>query len=174
MFDPDKSLLVQLMSFAWISLVLVPPVELEVASGIWENPVVGSALVNSYRQSETPYSSGHRGVDFAVSLGQGVFAPANGTVHYVGKVVDRQLISIRHEGNLISAFEPVCSVLSVGTQVFTGELIGEVCEADQDYVPHCPDQFCLHFSARKSDEYLSPLWLTGDLAPARLLPWIEP
>lgn len=174
MFDPDKSLVIQLMSFVGIALALVPQVELEVASGSWERPVVGSVLVNSYRQSETPYSAGHRGVDFAVSLGQGVFAPADGTVHFVGKVVDRQLISIRHNGNLISAFEPVCSVLSVGAQVFTGDLIGEVCEPDQEYQPHCQDQFCLHFSARKNDEYLSPLWLTGDLAPARLLPWIEP
>jgi murein DD-endopeptidase MepM/ murein hydrolase activator NlpD len=138
------------------------------------SPVVGSSLINSYRQSETEYSSGHRGVDYEVKLGQGVFAPAVGKVHFVGKVVDRQLISLAHQGELFSAFEPVCSTLKPGQEVKQGDLIGEVCEADEGYQQHCYQMFCLHFSIRKNGKYLSPLWFTGELAPSRLLPWVEP
>lgn len=137
-------------------------------------PVVGSLLVNSYRQAEGPYGAGHRGVDYEVKLGQGVFAPADGRVHFVGKVVDRQLISLSHQGEVLSAFEPVCSMLKVGQTIARGDLIGEVCEADDDYKQHCQDVSCLHFSIRKNGDYLSPLWFTGELTPSRLLPWIEP
>lgn len=137
-------------------------------------PVVGSVMVNEYRQSETPYSAGHRGIDYEAKLGQGVFAPASGQVHFVGKVVNRQLISLAHEGHLLSAFEPVCSQLLEGDEVAPGQLIGEVCEGDSSYEPHCEPTICLHFSVRKSGEYLSPLWFTGELQPSRLLPWREP
>lgn len=174
MMEPKQQLLVQLTALMSLSLTALPPISNGIPAGDWELPVVGAALVNSYRQSETPYSEGHRGVDFAVNLGHGVFSPANGTVHFVGRVVDRQLISIRHDGNLLSAFEPVCSLLQVGQSVSTGDLLGEVCEPESNYQSHCPNQTCLHFSARFNGEYLSPLWLTGDLPPARLLPWIEP
>lgn len=137
-------------------------------------PVIGSSLINSYRQSETEYSAGHRGVDYEVELGQGVFAPGDGRVHFVGKVVNRQLISLAHDNNLLSAYEPVCSSLQEGDSVNAGDLIGEVCEADGSYKPHCEQLFCLHFSIRRNGEYLSPQWFTGELSPSRLLPWIEP
>lgn len=137
-------------------------------------PVVASEVINHYRQAETPYSSGHRGVDYAVDLGQGVFAPADAVVHFVGTVVDRPLISLRHSGDLLTSFEPVCSKLLEGEQVVQGDLIGEVCEAEASYSQHCTSITCLHFSVRKSGEYLSPLWFIGDLEPSRLLPWIEP
>jgi hypothetical protein len=81
---------------------------------------------------------------------------------------------LSHEGNLVSSYEPVCSSLVVGQEVSAGDLVGEVCEADLGYLQHCADAFCLHFSTRRDGEYLSPLWFTGELAPSKLLPWIEP
>jgi hypothetical protein len=113
-------------------------------------------------------------VDYEVTLGQGVFAPANATVSFAGLVVDRPVLSLSHNGQVVSAFEPVCSALNVGEQVVAGELVAEVCEPEQDYVPHCNDKLCLHFSVRRNGEYLSPLWFTGQLSPSVLLPWIEP
>lgn len=174
MIEPDRLSYLQLASFLVLSISWqLPSPSLGQEPG-FESPTVGSALVNSYRQSEGPYGPGHRGVDYEVDLGQGVFAPADGQVHFVGKVVDRQLISLSHPGDLLSAFEPVCSVLARGEKVSKGDLIGEICEADQGYLQHCLDVFCLHFSVRKNGEYLSPLWFTGELAPSRLLPWIDP
>jgi murein DD-endopeptidase MepM/ murein hydrolase activator NlpD len=102
-----------------------------------------------------------------------VFAPAEGKVHFVGKVVNRQLISLDHGQELLSAFEPVCSQLIEGDSIVSGQLIGEVCEGGASYDPHCQPSICVHFSVRKNGEYLSPLWFTGELKPSRLLPWIE-
>ena len=91
-----------------------------------DSPLVGSSVVRQYRQSETPYSAGHRGIDYEATLGQAVFAPAEGKVHFVGEVVNRQLISLDHDQELLSAFEPVCSQLTEGDSVVSGQLIGEV------------------------------------------------
>jgi murein DD-endopeptidase MepM/ murein hydrolase activator NlpD len=166
--------MLQLTSFLVLSLSWQLPTPSLGAEVGFSAPVIGSGLINSYRQSEGPYGPGHRGVDYQVELGQGIFAPQDGNVHFVGKVVNRQLISLSHDGNLLTAFEPVCSKLTQGEQVFKGDLIGEVCEADESYQPHCEDTFCMHFSIRKNGEYLSPLWFTGELTASRLLPWIEP
>jgi murein DD-endopeptidase MepM/ murein hydrolase activator NlpD len=138
-----------------------------------DSPLVGSSVVREYRQSETPYSTGHRGIDYEATLGQAIFAPADGKVHFVGEVVNRQLISLDHDQELLSAFEPVCSQLTEGDSIVSGQLIGEVCEGDSSYDPHCQPSICVHFSVRKNGEYLSPLWFTGELKPSRLLPWIE-
>ncbi len=174
MIEPDRLKTIQLASFLILALSWQLPSPSLGSERGFISPVVGSSLVNSYRQSLTPYSAGHRGVDYQVAIGQGVFAPSSGRVHFVGRVVNRQLISLSHDGGLLTAFEPVCSELKSGQQVTRGELIGEVCEADQSYQPHCEDVFCLHFSVRRNGEYLSPLWFTGELSPSRLLPWVDP
>jgi murein DD-endopeptidase MepM/ murein hydrolase activator NlpD len=170
--EPQKNLMIQLSVFLGVAMALTHSPPSFSSSAAWERPLVGSSLLRSYLQSESPYSAGHRGVDYQVKLGQEVFAPADGRVHFVGQVVNRSLISLSHDGDLLSAFEPVCSDLALGEQVLVGDLIGEVCEGDSTYQPHCPAH-CLHFSARKNGEYLSPLWLLGELGPSRLLPWIE-
>ena len=172
--EPQKIAVLQLAGFLTLSLTwLVPSLSLGNQQS-WVSPVVGSELVTSYRAPETAYGSGHRGVDYQVTLGQAVFAPAAATVSFVGKVVNRQVLSLLHQDNIVSSYEPVCSLLPVGQEVAAGELVAEVCEADQDYVQHCADTFCLHFSTRTDGEYLSPLWFTGELSPSKLLPWIEP
>ena len=172
--EPQKIAVLQLAGFLTLSVTWLVPTPSLGSETVWVPPVVGSQLVNSYKAADTAYGSGHRGVDYQVKLAQGVFAPADATVSFVGKVVDRPVLSLSHEGNLVSSYEPVCSSLVVGQEVVAGELVAEVCEADQHYLQHCPDSFCLHFSTRKDGEYLSPLWFTGELAPSRLLPWIEP
>jgi murein DD-endopeptidase MepM/ murein hydrolase activator NlpD len=172
--EPDRINVLQLASFLALAISWQFPTPSLGAQNEMNSPVVGSGIVREYRQSQTPYSAGHRGVDYEVSLGQAVFAPADGRVHFVGKVVNRYLISLDHGGQLLSAFEPVCSQLNEGDYIVSGQLIGEVCEGEASYDPHCEPKICLHFSVRKSGEYLSPLWFTGELTPSRLLPWIEP
>ena len=174
MIEPQRIAALQLAGFLTLSLTWLVPSPSLGSQPTWSSPVVGSELVSSYRSPETPYATGHRGVDYRVTLGQGVFAPADGTVSFVGKVVDRPVVSLSHHGNLLSSFEPVCSSLVVGQEFSKGDLVGEVCEADQEYIQQCAESLCLHFSTRKDGDYLSPLWLTGELAPSVLLPWIEP
>lgn len=174
MIEPDRIGLLQLASFLALAISWQLPTPSLGAESQFSSPLVGSSVVHEYRQSETPYSAGHRGIDYEAKLGQAVFAPANGQVHFVGKVVNRQLISLNHGQELLTAFEPVCSQLTEGESVVSGQLIGEVCEGEASYHPHCQTSDCLHFSVRKNGEYLSPLWFTGELTPSRLLPWIEP
>ena len=173
MIEPERISLLQLASFLAVALSWQVPAPSLGAERTMDSPLVGSSVVRQYRQSETPYSAGHRGIDYEATLGQAVFAPAEGKVHFVGEVVNRQLISLDHSQELLSAFEPVCSQLTEGDSVVSGQLIGEVCEGGASYDPHCQPSICVHFSVRKNGEYLSPLRLTGELKPSRLLPWIE-
>ena len=173
MIERDRISLLQLASFLAVALSWQVPAPSLGAERTMDSPLVGSSVVRQYLQSETPYSAGHRGIDYEATLGQAVFAPADGKVHFVGEVVNRQLISLDHDQELLSAFEPVCSQLNEGDSVVSGQLIGEVCEGEASYDPHCQPSICVHFSVRKNGEYLSPLWFTGELKPSRLLPWIE-
>ena len=174
MIEPQRIIALQLAGFLTLSLTWLIPSPGLGDQPTWSAPVVGSELVSSYRSPQTPYGSGHRGVDYKVTLGQGVFSPADAEVSYVGKVVDRPVVSLLHSESLVSSYEPVCSSFVLGQKVSKGDLVGEVCEADQEYLQHCADYPCLHFSTRVDGEYLSPLWFTGELSPSVLLPWIEP
>ena len=148
------------------------PADIEVSSLIWRVPLAPPVqLINQYRQPSSDYSAGHRGVDYQVSLGDSVFAPADGTVWFVGKVVDRNIISLKHGSSILTEYEPVCSTLAAGENVALGQLIGLVCDADRGYRQHCPGARCLHFSLRFTGQYLSPLALIGGLNPSRLLPY---
>lgn len=136
-------------------------------------PVQAPELVRSYLQPTSDYSSGHRGVDYRVSLGQKIYAPVSGTVWFAGKVVNRPLLTLRSPaGNLIEV-EPVCSTLVSNTKVKQKEEIGQVCDGDASYRPHCEAMRCLHFSYRTPDGYLSPIWIMGNLRPSVLAPWSD-
>jgi murein DD-endopeptidase MepM/ murein hydrolase activator NlpD len=127
------------------------------------------ALVNLYRQPNSDYSAGHRGIDYQVTPGQSVLAPADGQVWFAGTVVNRPVLSVRHPDGTLSEFEPVCTDLKKGEPIFLGQEIGEVCEAGNTYRAHCDSNTCMHFSIRVVGEYLSPQVFIGGLNPSRLL-----
>lgn len=168
---------------ATLMLALVPGLQQARAAGLSElpanqprvvAPVRDPQLVRSYLQPTSDYSAGHRGVDYRVSLGDEVVAPADGEVWFAGKVVNRELITIKtRDGSALLEVEPVCSAPPAGTAVLIGQVIGEVCEADAGYRQHCADLRCLHFSYRIEKGYLSPVWVMGELNPSRLLPWTD-
>ncbi len=129
-------------------------------------------LVNPYFQPSSDYSAGHRGIDYRVELDQQIYAPVGGSVWFAGEVADRNLISIRTKAGDLIEFEPACSQLQAGQQVFAGQPIATVCDASENYRQHCDWQRCLHFSLRTTLGYLSPLVRYGELAPTVLLPVI--
>ncbi|MEN9749631.1 MAG: hypothetical protein RL149_709 [Actinomycetota bacterium] len=137
----------------------------------WQAPLsTPLRLINPYFQPNSDYSAGHRGVDYRVLEGDSVYAPTRASVWFVGKVVNRAVITLRtHSGDLLE-FEPVCSHLLAGDPVESGQELGQICEADQSYRPHCIGQTCMHFSLRTAEGYLSPLVRYGSLAPTVLLP----
>lgn len=150
-----------------VSLNNLPAIaqRLTLRAGSWSWPVTGAhSIARGYEAPSVFYGAGHRGIDLTAEAGQVVLAPADGVVHFVGKVVDRELISLDHDGHL-STFEPVTSTLTEGDLVARGQVIGNVSTST-----HCT---CLHMGARQGKEYLSPLAMLASIAPAVLLPWDE-
>jgi murein DD-endopeptidase MepM/ murein hydrolase activator NlpD len=136
----------------------------------WQMPLDGPVqLARPYLQPTSDYSSGHRGVDLAVHLSQDVLAPADATVSFVGHLVSRDVLTLSHDGGLVSEFEPACAVVKVGQLVRAGQPIAKACDADPTYQQHCQGLRCIHFSVRLNGKYLSPLALIGGLSPTRLL-----
>lgn len=139
----------------------------------WRVPVENPRLVRQFLQPSSDWSAGHRGVDYVVNDGDPVFAPHDGEISFVGKVVNRSVISIRHSNQLLTSVEPVCPSVAVDEVVSTGQPIGWVC-FPENYPSHCGIDLCLHFSLRNEAGYLSPLVKLGGLSPSRLKPWGEP
>ena len=161
--------LISMVCLTWVQSSAAKEAVLPVQ--VWNPPLQTPVhLVNQYRQPNSDYSAGHRGVDYLASLGQAVLAPADGQVWFVRKVFQRNLITLIHEGGYLSEYEPVCSTLEKGQSVSSGQEIGSLCQGDQSYLQHCASATCLHFSLRKDGAYLSPMVLLGGLNPSRLFP----
>lgn len=121
-------------------------------------------VVAPFRAPPTPYAAGHRGIDIAAERGAGVVAPAAGIVSFAGPVAGRGVVAIDHGDGVVSAIEPVETVVTAGTRVAAGEVIGAVSSGG-----HC-DGRCVHFGVRVHGEYVSPFLFLGGLPRAVLLP----
>jgi murein DD-endopeptidase MepM/ murein hydrolase activator NlpD len=144
--------------------------EFETAASAWQLPFASPhRLVRQYLQPNSDYSAGHRGVDFAGSVGDELLAPADGIITVAKQIVNRPIIAIKNGIQIVTELEPACTSLPVGSQVRKGEPIGRVCLAGPDYKQHCAVETCIHFSLRVNGQYLSPLKLIGGLNPSRLI-----
>lgn len=131
----------------------------------WTWPLEGPrSVAEPFRAPAHEFGAGHRGVDLASAVSATVIAPADGTVAFRGTVVDRPLLTIEHDGGLVSTFEPVSSSLEPGDPVSAGERIGAV-----DVGGHAPHG-TLHVGARLDGEYINPMLLFGAVPRAILLP----
>lgn len=138
----------------------------------WSPPIKNATdadIVQMFIPPDMPWSSAHRGLDIRSDYDD-VLAPNGGEVTFVGVVVDRPVISIKHSNGLITSLEPVESELEVGDAVATGQTIGTLSHE----ASHCDVQ-CVHWGVRKPDG-----WQIGStvrdlyLDPAFLLGWNEP
>ncbi len=145
------------------------------ASKPWVEPVPGllDRIDRDYLAPETEYGPGHRGIDFLISPKEPISAPVSGEVVFVGKVVNRMVLTIRGYDGYLAGFEPLCASVELNQEVTAGEVVGKWCEPEASYLAHCP-KTCLHLSARNSEGYLNPLWLMGLIEPSRLMPLDEP
>jgi murein DD-endopeptidase MepM/ murein hydrolase activator NlpD len=150
-------------------LSLVSPASSTAASAAGATPRWGwpvsapHRIIRPFVAPETAYSAGHRGIDIASAAGSPVFAPEDGVVYFVGVVVDRPVLSIRHSGGLVSSFEPVDSTLVAGAAVRRGDTVATVASG------HCASG-CLHFGVRLFGQYVSPLNYLGGIPRSVLLP----
>ena len=127
-------------------------------------PVAGSAVIHAFDAPEAPWAPGHRGVDLACAVGQDVRAPADGTVAFVGTVVDRSVVTIAHPDGLLSSLEPVLGSVAPGAHVVRGQVVGTL----QGVSGHCAPASCLHWGVRRAARYLDPMELLA--GPVILLP----
>lgn len=148
-----------------------PGLALDPAPLGFRSPVGGlPVVVTAFRPPSHRYGSGHRGVDLAVAAGTPIRAAGAGTVVFAGRLADRPVVSIEHDGGLRTTYEPVEPSVGRGARVAAGDVIGTVAPGH----PSCPGVDCLHWGARLPDRvYLDPLLLLGSW-PVRLWPWDDP
>ncbi|MGC5029532.1 M23 family metallopeptidase [Micromonospora sp. DT229] len=115
-----------------------------------------------------PWLAGHRGVDLIAPAGATIRAAGSGTVSYAGMVAGRPVISVTHPDGLRTTYEPVDPVVTVGTVVVAGTVLGVLVPGHLG----CPEAACLHWGLRRGSDYLDPLALLG-LGRTRLLPLAE-
>ena len=122
------------------------------------------AVVNDFVPPDSPWGSGHRGVDLAGRPGQVVRAALPGRVAYVGLLAGRGVVVVSH-GETRTTYEPVNPAVAVGDAVPAGSRIGELTLPGS----HCSPLACLHWGWLAGEDYLDPLDLVG-AGRVRLLP----
>jgi murein DD-endopeptidase MepM/ murein hydrolase activator NlpD len=122
------------------------------ASGSWTWPVIGP-VIRGFDPPDSPFGSGHRGIDIAAPVGTVVVAPAAGQVSFAGNVGGHLFVTVDHGGGLLST----CSYLSAilvrkGDVVVAGQPLGLSGSGHPgDVIPS------LHFGVRLNGEYVDPL-----------------
>jgi murein DD-endopeptidase MepM/ murein hydrolase activator NlpD len=122
------------------------------ATGPWVWPVVGP-LLRGFDPPDSPYGSGHRGIDIAAAVGTAVLAPADGTVTFAGPVGGNLFLTIDHGGGLESTYSWLASVVARRGQVVTqGQVVATSGTGHTGaVVSH------LHLGVRLDDVYVDPL-----------------
>jgi murein DD-endopeptidase MepM/ murein hydrolase activator NlpD len=138
-----------LASFALLTFAYAAPAQ---APGDWMWPVVGP-LIRGFDPPDSPFGSGHRGIDIAASIGTPVRAAAEGTVTFAGPVGGRLFLTIDHGAGLESTYSWVDSLLvRRGDVVTRGQVIARSGTGHAGaLVPH------LHLGVRLLDVYVDPL-----------------
>jgi murein DD-endopeptidase MepM/ murein hydrolase activator NlpD len=122
------------------------------AAGTWSWPVDG-AVIRPFDAPDSPYGSGHRGIDIAAPVGSPARAPAPGVVAFAGTVGGELFVTLDHGGGLESTYSWLSS-LSVrsGDAVGVGTTLALTGEGHEGVTP--PH---LHFGVRLDDAYVDPL-----------------
>ena len=145
-----------------------PVVDSALSDARYRAPIPGPIVVlRRFERPPTPYSAGHRGVDLGAPRGSLVLAASAGRVSFAGRVAGRGVVVIAHGDGIRTEYEPVVPLVSAGQVVTGGQPVGRV-RGTHDGQP--PDR-CLHWGARRGNEYIDPLLLLRPLGPVRLLPW---
>lgn len=146
----------------------VPAASAATAGG-WTWPVVGP-VIQRFDPPDTPYGSGHRGIDIAAAVGTTVVAPADGTVTFAGPVGGYLFVTIDHGGGLSSTYSWLSAKLvRKGDGVLQGQPIALTGWGHPGApIPH------LHLGVKLDGVYVDPLSYLGPISLAtfvRLAPF---
>jgi murein DD-endopeptidase MepM/ murein hydrolase activator NlpD len=122
------------------------------ASGTWSWPVIGP-VIRGYDPPDSPYGSGHRGIDIAASLGTPVVAVEAGVVSFAGPVGGQLFVSVDHGAGIVSSY----SYLSL-VQVHKGDVVARgftLGRSGSGHVGETPAH--LHFGVRVDGSYADPM-----------------
>jgi murein DD-endopeptidase MepM/ murein hydrolase activator NlpD len=126
------------------------------AYGTYSWPVLGQ-VTRQYDPPETPFGSGHRGIDIAAPLGTPVRAAQGGTVAYSGLVAGALFVSIDHPDGVRTTYSWLSEVRArVGDRVDRGAIVGLTGSGHPGVEP--PH---LHLGARYGGDYIDPMLLLG-------------
>jgi murein DD-endopeptidase MepM/ murein hydrolase activator NlpD len=135
------------------------------ATGTWTWPVVGP-VGRGFDPPDSPYGSGHRGIDIAAPVGTPVRAPASGAVSFAGNVGGHLFLTIDHGEGLLST----CSFLS-SLLVRRGDLVAQGQVVALSGPGHVGDPApSVHLGVRLNGQYVDPL---DYLSPATLVDLIR-
>lgn len=132
-------------------------------------PVVGP-VIQAFDPPDTPYGSGHRGIDVAAEVGTTIVAPADGTVTFAGPIGGYLFVTIDHGGGLSSTYSWLSAKLvRKGDRVLQDQPIALTGWGHPGApIPH------LHLGVKLDGAYVDPLSYLGPVSLAsfvRLAPF---
>jgi murein DD-endopeptidase MepM/ murein hydrolase activator NlpD len=107
-------------------------------------PPVEGRVIDPFRPPDEPWLPGNRGIEYETRPGEVVRASADGVVTFAGSVAGSFFVTVRHDGTLVTTVGFVGSVVvSVGDLVQQGSALAVAGDS-------------IHFTARRSGEYIDP------------------
>lgn len=117
------------------------------------NAFIGAGIIHAdFAKPAQNWLPGHRGIDLVPTASTIIYAPAPGTIGFVGKVAGKPVVTLLHAGGIRSTFEPAETDLEAGTLLDAGAQLGTISSAGPW---HCPTA-CLHWGVKQEDDYLDP------------------
>jgi murein DD-endopeptidase MepM/ murein hydrolase activator NlpD len=124
------------------------------AYGSYSWPVRGQ-VIRPFDPPDTPFGSGHRGIDIAAPVGTPVGAAADGVVAFAGPVAGALFVSVDHPDGVRTTYSWLASVkVRRGDPVGRAQVLGTT---GRGHVGLDPPH--LHFGARVGDAYIDPMLL---------------
>ncbi|HET9672279.1 MAG TPA: M23 family metallopeptidase [Actinomycetota bacterium] len=157
---------------ALVVLSLLVPGPARADPGGWTWPVAGP-VIRGFDPPDSPFGSGHRGIDIAAAVGTPVLAAESGVVAFAGPVGGRLFLTIDHGAGLESTYSWL-DALAVrrGDDVQAGDVVAW---SGTGHVGVEPAH--LHFGVRLDDVYVDPMAYLGPIDVwrfIRLAPLAEP
>ena len=158
--------------------------EVSLNDGMWKSPTKPLVVEAVFRQPNSDWGAGHRGIDLLVLPASPLLAPTNARLNFAGPVFGRPVVTLLTDEGLTLEFEPAClpevpALETIGVVGVVAELslphVGQTVFAGQPFAVFCPIGLsthcsveCLHWGVRtQSRGYLSPQRFVKTLEPAR-------